>query len=362
MRLTLLVPELLWPEPEDDLAWQGADLPALATLLHRGRLTRRPPLAPEAQAARWLGLPTPPLGALRLLGERDSGLDAREGVWLCADPIHLRLHQEEIIVADSRELALTEEETLELAAGLNAHYQGEARFHPVSPGRWYLELTTEWADELPWDVLPPLSAAAGRRLNLPRPGELASRRLLALMNEIQMLLHSAPVNEARGERGQATINGLWLWGPGQLSATAHAPEAGATFGSDPMLRGMALAAGLECHSLESGYQSHLQAMASGKRHLAAISSLALPAQDQDAQAWQAALTTLEAEWFAPARAALAKGALTELEILASTSYGDLSWSVTRRDLGGLFAFLKPKPDPLQAQARHLAQSSTGENP
>lgn len=35
MRLTLLVPELLWPEPEDDLAWQALDCPALDTLLQR---------------------------------------------------------------------------------------------------------------------------------------------------------------------------------------------------------------------------------------------------------------------------------------------------------------------------------------
>ena len=40
MRLTLLIPDLLWPEPEDDLAYgplPQATLPALETLLARGR-------------------------------------------------------------------------------------------------------------------------------------------------------------------------------------------------------------------------------------------------------------------------------------------------------------------------------------
>ena len=37
LRITLLVPELLWPEPEDREAWDGLVCPALATLLARGR-------------------------------------------------------------------------------------------------------------------------------------------------------------------------------------------------------------------------------------------------------------------------------------------------------------------------------------
>jgi len=42
MRLTLLVPELLWPEPEDDQAWPDLQTPALTGLLAKSRLQRGP--------------------------------------------------------------------------------------------------------------------------------------------------------------------------------------------------------------------------------------------------------------------------------------------------------------------------------
>lgn len=356
MRLTLLVPELLWPEPEDDLAWQALDCPALAALLQRSELRRRPALAAEAQAARWLGPTPPPLGALRLLGEEGgAALVPGEGVWLCADPIHLRLHQEEIIVGDSRELDLEAAEVAALAASLNAHYVGEASFHPVTASRWYVRLETPWAAELPGDALPPLSAAAGRRLNLPTPADLPSRRLLALMNEIQMLLHSHPVNEARAERGLPAVNGLWLWGAGSLAPAAVAPEAGAIWSNAPLPRGLALAAGLQHHPLPASAQSLLQAGPAEERHLVCLDDLLQAAQDQDAQAWREALAGLESRWFAPLRTALDKGRLSRLEVVAGTSYGDLTWQANpRRIRGGLFSFLAGKPEALQQLARRLA--------
>ncbi|HET7776518.1 MAG TPA: hypothetical protein VFK74_09135 [Azospira sp.] len=356
MRLTLLVPELLWPEPEDDLAWQALDFPALAALLHKGEQQRRPALAPEAQAARWLGLATPPLAALRLLGEEGTGtLDPHQGRWLCADPIHLRLHQEEIIVGDSRELDLTAAEVDALAASLNAHYAGEASFHPVTPRRWYLRLETPWAADLPWDALPPLSAAAGRRLNLPTPADLPSRRLLALMNEIQMLLHSHPVNEARAEGGQPAINGLWLWGAGALGDHGVAAEAGAIWSNEPLPRGLALAAHLQPHPQPGSAAAVLQAGRAGERHLVCLNDLLQPAQDQDAAAWRRALADLESGWFAPLKTALAKGRLDALQFVAGTSYGDLTWQLTPAGLkGGIFAFLAAKPESLQQLARRLA--------
>jgi len=361
MRLTLLIPELLWPEPEDDLAWSGLQTPALAALLQETRnrpsLQRGEALAPEAQAVRWLGLQPPPLAALRLLGETSPPVSPHEGLWLCADPIHLRLHQEEIVVADGRQLDLTAEELDTLAASLNTHYAGEASFHPVTAERWYVRLDTPWATALPWDALPPLSAAAGRRLHLPTPADRPSRQLVALMNEIQMLLHSHPVNEARAERGQPAVNGLWLWGPGALAGEGVTAAPGGVWGDEPLARGLALVANLQHYPLPMAAPGLLQDTPKGERHLACLSGLQQAAQDQDAPAWQAALTRMETDWFAPLKQALARGTLSELQIVAATSYGDLTWTLTPANLKrGLLGFFAPKPEPVQTLARRLAQA------
>lgn len=51
VRITLFVPELLWPVPEATEIFDGLDCPALSTLLARGRMTQRPPQSPEATLA-----------------------------------------------------------------------------------------------------------------------------------------------------------------------------------------------------------------------------------------------------------------------------------------------------------------------
>ena len=41
-----------------------------------------------------------PYAALRLLGEELAGVTPGEHHWTCADPVHLRFHQERLILAD----------------------------------------------------------------------------------------------------------------------------------------------------------------------------------------------------------------------------------------------------------------------
>ena len=90
-----------------------------------------------------------------------------------------------------------------------------------------------------------------------------------------------------------------------------------------------------------------------------LDDLLQAAQDQDAQAWRDALADLENRWFAPLKTALAKGRLSQLEVVAGTSYGDLTWQASPRQIkGGLFSsffsFLAGKPEALQQLARRLA--------
>ncbi|MCP4432970.1 MAG: hypothetical protein GY806_18510 [Gammaproteobacteria bacterium] len=42
-----------------------------------------------------------------------------------------------------------------------------------------------------------------------------------LINEIQMYMHSHQVNQKRLQQGMATINSLWCWGGGELTAVSN---------------------------------------------------------------------------------------------------------------------------------------------
>ena len=111
MQLTLLIPELIWPEPDDRDAFDDLDCPALNLLLARSKMTRRPPQSLEATLTDAFGhAEGAPYAAFRLLGEANDAQApalADDACWLCSDPVHLRFHQESLILADSGSFDIT---------------------------------------------------------------------------------------------------------------------------------------------------------------------------------------------------------------------------------------------------------------
>jgi hypothetical protein len=69
-----------------------------------------------------------------------------------------------------------------------------------------------------------IDRACGHAVEDHRPHGPAASRWGRLQNEIQMLLHNHPVNDARDERGQLPINSLWLSGTGRLDPAVEAPS------------------------------------------------------------------------------------------------------------------------------------------
>lgn len=355
--LTLLVPELLWPEPEDREAWDGLACPALATLLARGRPGHGPRQAFETALAALCGHgETGALAACRRLGEDGRAAVADDAVWLCCDPVHLRFHQDSLIPADASRIELGGDDADALAAALDAELSAWGRFSSAAPGRGYLRLA---AGRKPDDFgAPPLSAVAGRRVEHLLAD--ASGDWRALFNEIQMFLHDHPVNRRREAAGQLPVNAFWLWGAGALPAR---PEAAAGFdgvwSGDPLARGLARAGGAAAHALPDGVAEVLGApgQGSGTSRLAVLDTLLASAQYEHGADWRAALLELEARWFVPARAALAAGRLSRLEIVAPTAYATLRWSIGRGDLVKIWR--RPRA-PAQiagalAQATHAGQ-------
>lgn len=402
MHLHLLIPELLWPEPEDGLAYQElgpATLPALSRLLDRCPPRRESALAPETWLAQALEGDRAPLAYRRWQGEGmaegvgDRGLldkttvpqqnpiqvpSSRPILWLCADPAHLRLHQEQVVLADSRDLGLTPEEAQALGAALGEHFSQagdlEVQCFTPHPRRWYLRLQGGWLDPV-WQATqapdgvslapaqdypaPPLSAVTGRRLEnlLPRSGGAPlARHLAALFNEAQMFLYAHPVNEAREARGQATVNSLWLWGAAWEPAIGPAQPADVSrpwnvlYSDDTLSRGLARSADVPVQALPDDYAG--LASAAGTV-LAQIPDLLPPAQYQEAEDWRQALLDLEQCWFAPLLTALDGGQLESLTLVSPSSYGLLSWTPAPRNPWRFWqAFRQPRG--IQDLARTLA--------
>ncbi len=129
---------------------------------------------------------------------------------LCADPVHLLMAQDSLRLVGQGNLALEPQETSALIESLNAHFADrDIRFYAGTTTRWHVSI----GHELKLDLYPP-SQVYGRDITpfLPTGNGEHQRRYLSWLNELQMLLHTHPVNTARTANNQLPINSLWLWG------------------------------------------------------------------------------------------------------------------------------------------------------
>ncbi|PKO34355.1 MAG: hypothetical protein CVU34_08080 [Betaproteobacteria bacterium HGW-Betaproteobacteria-7] len=348
MRLTLLVPELIWPEPGDQHTLGNLSLPGFAWLAARASFQRQPASAFETAVAGQFGLSTPALGALRLLGE-DLGDAAIDGHWLCADPVHLRFHHERIVLADAGAFPLDEEEAREIAAAINAEFGDIGQLKVATARRWYLRLNpagSAFAGACA-HVAAPLSLVAGRRVDSEIPDNDATLR--RWLNEVQMFLHGHPLNVRREQAGKPAVNSLWLWGGGRL----HRPQPGyftAVWSDQPLATGLARAAGTPAHPLPDGLAGLLRLASPGTASLVVLDTLLPPVLYEDSAAWRAAWLALEEHWFTPLRQALGRP-VRELNIIAPTIYGELQWSLRGIDRWKFWR----RSQPLAALAQQFAK-------
>ena len=208
MHCMLVLPGVLTRNSQSKEKLALLRLPALQRLLARGR----------ADSSAWSGLDAWlldefeverqqdwPSAPFALLGEGELPGD---NCWVHADPVSLRADRNSLLLADAALLNIRPDEARTIAETLNAHYGDELELRVATPDRWYARLHTP-----PKGETTPLSSVAGRAIE-PGRGAMGWH---ALMNEMQMLLHDHPVNEAREARGEAAINGVWLWGAGRLA-------------------------------------------------------------------------------------------------------------------------------------------------
>jgi len=333
--LTLLIPHLLWPEPQDIDAFDDLAAPGMATLLARARLERQPQKTWEEALLDCL-TPQGSLAMLRRQGEAD-GPCKLDGHWLCADPVHLKFHHERVVLADTSAFALSEAESTALIDALNREFADIGLFQAPHPQRWYLHLETALAYSAQ-----PLSAAAGRTLELPESGDAS--QVKRWLNEIQMFLHAHPVNQAREAQGLPMVNSLWLWGNHQAPATSSGEFSG-IWSDQPLAIGLGRVSGVPQHPAAIDLGNVLAHAAPDSRHLILLDSLLTPALYEDSAAWRDALLQLEEHWFAP----LLRQPQA-LSLIAPTRYGCLHWHFQPRDR---YKFWR-RPQSLAALARSLA--------
>ena len=292
MALTVLVPELLVPG-----AVEGLRLPALETLLARANATRVGARGAAAWLASAWGLPVPlPVAALTLAADGAP----REGRWLRADPVHLQVEGDELVLRDTGVLDISAEEAAALLDSLRALFATDGlEFVAPVPERWYVRVPD---GEVP--VTTSLDVALDRNIFglLPRgSGKLNWR---SAITEVQMLFAGHAVNHARETAGRPAVNSVWFWGEGDLPAPTS-PAFSTVFADDALAVGLARWSGVQAQPLAEAFTPRGTSDGAGEA-LVVFDQLVAPRRSGNLDAWRAAAESLDALCFAPLASALAR--------------------------------------------------------
>jgi hypothetical protein len=210
-------------------ALQGLALPNLQRLLRRlaveGQdVSDEASLSPphERVLARAHGLEAPdglvPLAALQV---QQAGGDGSGAGWAWISPAHWAVGRDHVDMALPRDLQLDAEDSQALLEamrpwfaedGITLTYEAPLRW--IARGEIFRSLPTASLDRV-----------VGRTIDRWLPAGAAGAPLRRLQQEMQMLLYTLPLNDARERGGQLPVNTFWASGSGTLPAGAapHAP-------------------------------------------------------------------------------------------------------------------------------------------
>ncbi|MDO8251996.1 MAG: phosphoglycerate mutase [Rhodoferax sp.] len=197
-------------------------LPNLEKLL--SRLTPEPPdvgdefslSTPHERAlARAVGLPVEngliPWAALQAR--------SADGAWAFITPCHWQVGTHHIAMSGQELPDFSAQESQTLLAAMQPYFEEDGiTLHYDQPTRWlasgevFRELATASLDRV-----------VGRNLENWMPRSASAANLRRLQNEMQMLLYTHPVNDARVARGVLPVNSFWLSGTGALAPALQQP-------------------------------------------------------------------------------------------------------------------------------------------
>jgi len=218
-----------------------------------------------------------------------DGLDASQGWWLRADPVYLQPDRHQAVLVASEALQLQVEESAALLETINAHFVADGwQLRAPHPQRWYLKL--EEAEAI---RTTPLPYVMGRGVNPYLPQGKHRQQWHGWLNELQMLLHSHPVNQQRVQAGKLPVNSVWFWGEGSLPTVREATW-DQVYGDDILLEAMAKLVGTR-HAPLTAYEPHT---ACG-HCLVVMSSCDTAVREKDVFRWLACIEAIQNRYLLP---------------------------------------------------------------
>jgi hypothetical protein len=184
-----------------------------------------------------------PAAPFVLLGLQGGPIDPNT-MFACIQPVHLHATRDHLVLMHPEHIPLSATESAALLEEAKPLLQDEFKADVIAadPHHWFINpahfasLATHSVDQ-----------AHGRNIDwwLPRDSTEVgkARAWRKLQNEIQMLWHISPINEARQANGLPAINSIWISGIGSISdlqAPNELHTASHIITDHPALKGLAI--------------------------------------------------------------------------------------------------------------------------
>jgi len=294
--LTLYIPGLFGPDTSFQ-ADELPDLPSLSWLLTRAEIEKVNTLSPSTRLCNLFGLHSDaeedlPIAAISRLSDDNQ---PPEGMWLRADPVHVSVDRDGLILLDSTRFHLSQHDALSLAAEVNRLLdEHDMALEVPVPYRWYLKLPE--AQNL---ITTPLDMVVGKDVMPYMPRGDDRVKWTQLLNEIQMLLHDSEINAEREVHKQLPVNSLWFWGIGELPTDLERYWS-KIYSNDMLTKGLAMVAATPCDELNKQFPFIDPKLNFNYYH--------------DSEGWFEALLDLENNYLAPLKLNMKRGMFDEVII------------------------------------------------
>jgi hypothetical protein len=243
-------------------------------------------------------LPVPVAAISRHAVPSEGACDGAEHGWWLATPVHLDAGLTRVNMS-AQPVSLSAEEWSAVAAEFNRLFAADGFQFSTGTGVVAVLAASSAIEAITTDPMRVLGQDVGPAL----PSGPDGRALRRLMTGAQMWLHDHPLNETRRQRGEPTVNGLWIWGGGPEPQAFPLRQLPRLLSTDPYLLGLwrLMKGGVEA---EAG---HFDALAVSDLDCAIVTLECTRSSDLTQR-----LDEIDRQWMAPVLRALREGRLESL--------------------------------------------------
>jgi len=307
----VVIPDLFLPAPLAKNVCADLHLPVLEKLLARGKTRLLQTNSLEACLCEAFSVPYPAIAPVSLLAD---GITPGSGYYLRADPVHLRLNRDEMILQTN--VSPTKEEAEQLCAYLNDYFaEFGMRFLAPHLQRWYLQLEDD-----PDLETHSVYQVEGRNSRFYLPKGPTALKWHGVLNEIQMALYGHALYQAQEARGVLPVNSVWLWGGGR--ATSLAKPFVRVHGESELAMTFAKAAGIPFAPTSVEQVEHGNVLYVWEGLSAAL-------RRGDFHAWRESVARFEQDGLKPLLELLAQGKIDRITLDATQEEGSRRYELTR---------------------------------